>query len=797
MSRGKFIKTELMHRSVLSALWIATATALPAIVAPVEAQAQTTRAFDIPAQSLPDALIQFATQSGLQVATDGAVIQGAQTSGVKGSLPAASALSQLLRGTGFTFRINGTIVTIERAPTSAEGAIELGPVRVQGEQAGGSALPPSLTVDHLATEGSGSYAVKGASITKGELALKDIPQSVTVMTRQRLDDQNLDTLIDAMANVTGVTVDARVGGGSDFYSRGFQMSNVQFDGVPTYRSTSPSANMFNASTIYLDRVEVLRGSQGLLEGQGTPGGAVNLVRKRGTLDRQIGYVLRGGSWNHAGGQADLSGPINADKTLRLRAVVDYDRQDSYINYVNSKRFTGYLAADYDISPDTKLGVAAMLGRTHGIINLGLPVNSDGSDARLPRSTYLGAKWNYTNTDEEQYWADLEHRFSADWSFRIAANYSNARSDQLYLTPTAINQTTGTTNRTVWKSYDSARNLALDAHVDGQFDTGPVHNSIEVGGSLARINAYEFLEANFNYDTTSVTNPNADVAQPTSYAWSGTYRFKPVVQRGVYGVVRSTLGPATLILGGRVNWYRAVRATSSFSQNGTVVPFVGLVYKLTPQWSAYASYTDVYNPQLSLQANGDTLPPERGKAYEVGIKGELADGRVTTSLALFRTDQINLAVTDFASGEICSGNYCYLPSGNVRSQGVEAELNGEVLPGWQLSAGYTYNHTSHIEDFLNFISPRHALRLWSTYRLPGQLSHWSIGGGIRHQSAQARNTVRNDPFTVVSARLDYRLNEHANLSLNIENLLNATYYTTVGRNYYGAPRNFMVTLRGKI
>jgi len=781
---------------VLSAMALGSAVA-PAAMAQARANAAKQN-FDIPSQNLDDALLLFSRQSGVQISSDSALTASRRSTEVRGSMASGEALSRLLAGTGLTFRyVSSNAIRIEPAPKAADGSIQLGPVRVEGGEADQMA-DSSMTGDPIATEGTRSYAAAGASIMKGARSVLDVPQSVTVMIRQRMDDQNLLTLTDVMANVTGVTVDQRVGGGSDFYSRGFAMSNVQFDGVPTYRSTIPSGNNFTAVTAYLDRVEVLRGSQGLLEGQGTPGGAVNLVRKRGTTETQISYTARAGSWNHFGGILDVGAPLNAAKTLKVRAVAEYDRQDSYVDYVNSKRFTGYFALDYDFDPSTHFGIAAMIGRKRGVLDEGLPHFYTDTVPRLARSTFYGADWSYNNLDEEQYWADLEHSFGSNWNLRISGNYSKSLSHELYLTPAdSVSETTTVMPRDAWKNSDRSRNLGIDARIDGKFKIGQVQNEIIAGASMARLNAREDLQANFGYDETDLHNPAHDIAEPTEFGWSATYLFKPIIQKGIYGMIRSGFGPATLILGSRVNWYKAVRATSSFQQSGIVVPYAGLVYKLTPQWAVYASYTDVFNPQRSLRANGDVLPPVRGKSYEAGVKGELANGRLTTSFAVFRTDQVNLAVTDVESGRVCSGSYCYLPSGNVRSQGFEAEINGEIFTGLQLSGGYTYNKTDRIENFQNFISPKHALRIWSDYRLPDDLSSWSLGGGIRYQSAQERNGGRNSPFTVVSARIGYTINKNFDLSINIDNILDEKYFTTVESDYYGAPRNFMITMRGKI
>src|SRR5690606_9467279 len=192
------------------------------------------------------------------------------------------------------------------------------------------------------------------------------------------------------------------------------------------------------------------------------------------------------------------------------------------------------------------------------------------------------------------------------------------------------------------------------------------------------------------------------------------------------------------LGGRASWYEfddmGVSRTSGYTystatrENGKVTPYGGLVYALTPQWSAYVSYAGIFNPQIATDAQRQLLKPTTGSHYEAGIKGELFDGALNTSMAIYRTEQKNRAVTDYTSPMVCDGWYCSRAAGKVRSEGVEIEAHGELAKGWQISGGYTYCRNEYLDDAdltligkpFDYISPKHMLRLWSNYQLPAEL-----------------------------------------------------------------------------
>ncbi len=296
----------------------------------------------------------------------------------------------------------------------------------------------------------------------------------------------------------------------------------------------------------------------------------------------------------------------------------------------------------------------------------------------------------------------------------------------------------------------------------------------------------------------------------------------------------------LILGGRAQRYhfwQTYRTLGNGNWNtvsnpeqriGTkVTPFGGLVYDLNDQWSAYASYSEIFKPQSNRlagpQGSSNTLEPMTGKTYETGLKGELFDGALNTNIALYYTTRENEAVQDLAypqQSALFSGSCCYLPSGKVVSKGVDLEVSGELMPDWMLIGGYTFNLNRNRTSgaALNTVMPKHLFKLYTTYRLPGALNDFKVGGGVQVQSAtyvsgtassvDSTGQVISDsePFDYAQAGyatwnglVEYRIDEHWDVTLNGNNLFDKKYYETVGTstygNYYGEPRNFMLTLRG--
>lgn len=773
---------------------------------PAAASATAARTYHISAGPLDAALADFARQAGVSLIYSAAQLQGARSAGLNGRYALQDGLQALLAGTGYRGIQVSSGIRIEAEPEP--GVSTLAPVRVNR----------SLDAQ---TEGLQSYTANATTIGKTAQALKDIPQSVSVVTRKRLDDQNLASISEVLENTTGVTISEVADGGRNYYSRGFKISNVQYDGVPLSRSFYAVGNSFTGSTAYLDRVEVFRGAQGLFEGAGQPGGSINLVRKRPTAETQILAELRAGSWKHGGAMLDAGGALNESGSLRARAVLDYDDKGSFIDKVKERNANMYLALDLDISADTSVGAGVLVSRLRSTPFFGgLPRYSDGSSLELKRSTFLGADWNQWDKDETQVFADLTHQFNDNWRLKVAATYVKEESITSALDATGTVDITTLTGpmRNAWNYDKTSEHMGVDANVNGRFTVWGMPQDLVVGASMSRLTSSDRIEYNMNYRPLDVFNPDPHVPKPGEFPDSQRLsRYDPHVQKGIYAQLRSRLtDDLTLVSGGRFSWFESRYTTQATSWSDASVskvtaeftPFLGMVYELSPQWSVYASYADIFEPQTATTRDGSLLKPIVGANYEAGIKGELLDGRLNASLAFYRIDQTNRAVQDQEAGPVCNGGYCSRAAGKVRSQGFEAEVTGQVAPGLQLAAGYTFNNNKFLRDtsqegeVFSAETPRHLLRIWGDYRLPGQLKDVSVGLGMNWQSALTNSVskVRRPSYSVWNARVAYEVTPSWTAALNVNNLFDKVYYEYPGyienRNNYGAPRSFLFTLRGR-
>src|SRR5471032_929808 len=337
-TKGCYMTVRILSVSSLRPLALAALLATGAQL-PAQAAAPATISYTIPAGPLAAALNRYAQQSGVSIAIDASKVQGLTTAGLQGSYAIDEGFAVLLRGSGYAIGKTATGYVLVAAPVPTSAAASS--VAVERSM-------PAITVIGQAeqgatTEGSGSYTARAISLGKGEQAMKDIPQSVSVLTRQRLDDQGITDLREAVNNVTGVVGVHGVGPGVVITARGFQIDQWQYDGVPIDRNTYALGNWGKENMAIYDRLEVLRGASSLLQGTGSPGGSVNLVRKRPLATRQFAVTARAGSWDHYGAQFDASSPLNAEGTLRGRAVIDEDDSHSFVDQVWSKSRTLYAA----------------------------------------------------------------------------------------------------------------------------------------------------------------------------------------------------------------------------------------------------------------------------------------------------------------------------------------------------------------------------------------------------------------------------------------------------------------------
>ena len=656
-------------------------------------------------------------------------------------------------------------------------------------------------------ESADSYQVKRTSAaTRLSLTPRETPQSVSVVTQAQLEDFQLTSALDALQATPGVSVERVETDRIYFTARGFDITNFQFDGIGApmmYKNLQGDID-----TAVYERIEVLRGANGLLSGTGNPSATVNFVRKRPTRDTQIALSGSVGSWNKRRLEADVSGSLGEADRVRGRLVVAAQDADSYLDRLERESQTVYGVVEIDMTDRTLLtaGHSWQRQNTDSPLWGALPLYySDGSPTDFDVSTSTSADWAYWDNTDNRSFVEVSHLFANSWEGKASLNYIDKDSESAlfyqYGTP---DRQTGLGLFAYPSLYDlNIEKLIADLHVKGPFDLAGREHELVAGVQWSRSE----LEDESNYGL-GIGTPLPPLDQ-----WNGAYpqpAFTGGVdgsqwidrQTGIYTTARLSLTDRlTAMVGGRLSQFDgdglSYGATRDTRYDDVFTPYAGLIFDLTDSVSLYASYTEIFQPQTEVDINRDRLEPIEGVQYEAGIKAELSSG-ADASLAVFRVEQDNVAE---ARGTIPgSVDTAYGAAEGLTSEGAEATLAGELLPNLQASLGYTYVDIQNPdgERARTFI-PQHMVRAMTTYRLPFY-EQVKVGAQVSWQDSIYRDqgagvTTRQDDYALVDLMASYAITDNLNATLNINNVTDEKYLTSLywAQGFYGAPRNAMLTL----
>lgn len=696
--------------------------------------------------------------------------------------------------------LNPALAEESAAPRDASdaAAIELNATAITTSQLGST------------TEGSSSYTTGAMSTaTKLPLTMRETPQAVTVITRQRMDDQAMTSINDVVRATPGLYLNFSNGPGRQAYTaRGFDIDNLMYDGIPSGYSgvtvgAQPNLAMF-------DRVEVVRGATGLVTGAGNPSAAINLVRKRPLAEQKVTLTGAAGSWDDYRGEVDASSPLNDSGTLRGRVVTSYRDANSFIDGVEEDHGLFYAVTEADLGEDTALtlGFSHQKDKTNYFWGSSM-IGQNGHHLDLPRSYNPGTDWENKDQEINTVFAELRQRLANDWQLQVNANY--AEQNGLFSGSYQSRWFENTLARTVYQSAHDENQAGMDAFVSGPFEAFGRTHELVVGASK-RI--YDMTT--HNYDPYDMNWPIS--AGKPDFVHDDNSR-AVTTQDGVYMTTRLSLAdPLKLILGGRLDWYDYDNrdGDGDYKVTRNVTRYAGLIYDLDDHHSVYVSYSDIFTPQTEKGTSATPIKPIVGKNYEVGIKGEYFDGSLNASLAVFRVDQENRAVQIFVPN--CPQASCYEASGEIRSQGVDFELQGALTENWQVGGGYTYARVHTIKDDANPENenqrfdtdiPEHMLKLSTTYRFQGPLQRLRVGGNISWQSRLyndidladgSRYRLEQGAYAVTDLMAGYQVNKHLDLQVNANNIFDRRYYSAIATTVdyagdsYGTPRNMMLTAR---
>jgi len=806
---------------------LALATSLLCLGAPTLYAAEPTstqeaaRSYRIAGGALVAVLNSFAEQSGMFIAGHNSLAAGKTSPGLNGSYTPTGGLQRLLKGSGLQALPQGNNGYVLELIPAHSGALELGATTISGQGLG------AITEDtHAYTTGV------MASATGLPLSMRDTPQSVTVITRQQMDDQGSNSIADTLRRAPGVSVQNYDSERWEFSSRGLPITNFQYDGVnATYDGVYDYGTTSTDMAVY-DHLEIIKGSAGLLSGSGDPSATVNLIRKKPTREFKASVTQTFGSWDNYRTEGDISGPLTESGNLRGRFVGVYQDRQSYLDHYQHTKDIGYGILEADLTPDTLLtfGIDQQDTRSRGASWTGFPMFfSDGSRTHFSRSFNPAADWSRRDFQNQTLFASVQQQLANDWSLKVSLDRKRSQHDTLLASASGGNPdpVSGDGMYMFMGKYkgDQLQNT-LDVNLSGPFNLFGREHELIMG----------FMATRSKQDV-PVYGSIYPAVGGSIFDWHGEYA-KPdiprsgqndIVQRQTGAYLATRLKPTddlSVILGTRVSTFSGTDTTdfydptkadnrTTYRQSGVVTPYAGIVYDLNDTWSVYTSYTQIYRPQSSKDADRKLLDPIEGATYEAGLKAAFYDGRLNASFAAFRIEQDNVA--EYVSG--FETDSVYRPIAGATTKGFEAQLSGEVLDGWNISAGYTYQHTRDANNgyvyssVLQTTTPQQVVRLFSSYRLPGALEHVTVGGGVNWQSEFFGNVFQPDPndtvnfgqnaritqdsYYLVDLMARYRFNEHLSTTLNVKNLFDKKYYTGLGNfgtGFYGEPRSLQLATK---
>lgn len=797
------------------------------------AQEQISRHYQIPSSSLDRALSLFSAQAGIEFAFDPKLVKHLSSQGLVGQYTVDRGFQALLEPQGLSVqRIANRYVLLTKTTTSTNTTTP------QINDSNIDKLPLiTVVANDVKTENSNSYSAKtGTTALPFNASVRETPQSISILTRQYLDDKKIDNLADVIRNTTGLSVNQYESNRGGLYARGFNIDNYLIDGVPTNINEQWSAGeIFNSTAIY-DRVEVVRGADGLMTGIGKPSAVVNMIRKKADSKELTGQVsMEGGSWSHVGMTADISTPLNQSATTRARFVVDYDTKDSYVDALEMSQQTFFATFEQDIGQNTLLsaGISYQKDETNSPTWGGIPAWTVDQDInviplRFNRSKTVAPNWSYWDTDYTNWFVKAEHDFGDGWDASVTYSNGERNSDAkinlYYLYP--IDPETGQSAMFLKEYgmklpvpgssgiYDvSNKKQDINLQINGEFDLFKRTHEISFGYNSSDEKLLTYgrpgsLDASL---TPNIYDFNGNMPQPNYIASTGVPFINQKISQDSFFLAGrfSLFEPLKLFAGTRLVKYELKDSKdpkNSYKFDNEIIPYLGLVWNITNNLSTYASWTSIFEAQNKLDVNEKALSPIEGNTYEVGFKSTHFDNRLNTNLSIFRMEQDNYAERVGSNGII---SYWRATDGAV-SKGFEIEVSGEILPNWHLITGYGYFKAEEAngEDVSPLI-PRKQFNLFSKYKLSGTLENLTVGGGLRWQSesyqwqptAQALGVpkLEQKAYAVVDLLAQYQINPSWSAQLNVNNVFDKKYYAVTDDGmqlYWQPPRNALVSLKYK-
>jgi len=664
-------------------------------------------------------------------------------------------------------------------------------------------------------EGYGAHEVSGAS--RLDLSIIEIPQSVSVITSAQMRDFQLSDINAALDSATGINVERIETDRTYYTARGFDVTNFQIDGVGL--PLTSGNNHADEDTAIYERIEVIRGANGLMTGVGNPSATINFIRKRPTEETEVSVRGTVGSWDKTRLEVDASTPLT-DK-VSARVVLVKQDNESYLDRYEQDKSVAYAFIGAELTDSTYLSISHSYnssdakGNNWGANPL---YYTDGSATDYDASTNTSANWSNWQVVKNNTVVELAHYFNSQWSLR--ATYSHKTTDEdtelfyVYGKPDK-NTELGLLGYASEYDLDDKHNL-FDAYINGEFSLFGRDHQIVAGINYAKMSYVD--KSLYDY-----TTGNGFPVMPPLPQWDGNTP-KPTFtdglrgsdvtneQKAAYFTARfEVLDNLHVIAGGRYNDWNVEGSSYKVVQDASdkeFIPYLGAVYQITPELVAYTSYTETFLSQTELDINNKILAPITGESKEIGIKSEFFDGLLIGSFAYFDVQQTNVAKLNEDTINLPKDQHRYIGSEGISSNGFELEIAGQIYDNLQVSFGYTDFNISGDEVVSNY-TPSTLLKLAATYTVPaieglsiGVNMNWQddisrkqgvVGDGFANAGAEI--VTKQDAYAVVNVMMAYAITENVSLSLNANNITDEKYINSLywAQGYYGAPANYSATL----
>ncbi len=663
------------------------------------------------------------------------------------------------------------------------------------------------------------YIESTATGTRTETPLTQTPQSIQIIPEAVLEDQQVIRLNEALRNSPGVIQGNTFGNGRDsFVIRGFDEAAIVQNGFRLDNSVTNGLR----ETSNLEQVEVLRGPASILFGNVEPGGVVNLVTKQ-PLDTPFAEVTaQVGSYGLLRPSVDVTGPLNEQGSLRYRFNGAFEQGDGFREFETEiNRIFVAPSVAIDLSDRTDLTLDLQYLNDERPFDRGIPPVGD-TLPDVPLTIITGEPNDFNRVENLGVGYQLTHRFGDDWQLRNRFRYSDISFQNLRTELSealgGLDPETGDIARAFVFNESDLESYEAQTEIIGEFKTGPIEHTLLAGIDLFFVDSDILVSSQpappinlFDPQTGQVPSPELPLALATGDSSSSLSRVGLLLQDQI-----ELLPGLTVLLGGRVDFLNQSSTSApvvipglvntpgqdSEQSNTAFTPRLGIVYQPIDELSLYASYSRSFEPNTITETTvtGDFLDPEEGEQYEVGLKTTLFDERLAATLSFFDISQTNVAAADPNNANFV------VPIAEQSSRGIELDITGEILPGWNILTGFSLID-AEIEESDNFSAgatppnvPDTAASLWTTYEIQsGNLAGLGFGLGlfyIGERQGDNANSFKLDEYLRTDAAVYYRQDDFR-VGLNIRNLFDINYFENGGLARRGATPGEPLSLVGSV